>query len=304
MPFRDKAKDGTVRLTGGLLATRIGTTPTWAFGGKTDVTADFADGFPPRIGDLLVSENLFSMGQIYYITKVYPSGNVDLEETGVTFSMFRAPDVQIFTADDTWSKPWGAVMVEYEVLAAGGAGGGAGTASAGQNSAGSGGGAGGYAWGLLPATSFGTTEAVTVGAAGLGLANSIGGSGGESSFGTHAVCNGGSGGIVRATNAVDHWQEGGSGGTVTAGVLQVPGANGEGSNGNGVFGKGGAGASSKYGAGGKHRGTGTGSQPLSGYAATGYGAGGGGALCTGTTSVTRNGGNGSPGLIIVKSYFA
>ena len=79
--FRDKAKDGTTRLTGGVPGVRIGQTPTWWFGDSTDVVATFPDGKPANIGDILISTNGISQGDVYQVTKVYPSGNVDLIPT-------------------------------------------------------------------------------------------------------------------------------------------------------------------------------------------------------------------------------
>lgn len=220
------------------------------------------------------------------------------------------PDVQIFSTvgSATWFKPPGAKYVEVEVIGGGGGGGGAGTAAAGANSAGSGGGAGGYAWSNFDASSLPAAVPVVVGAGGAGVANTNGGTGDPSSFGytgdaTYVAANGGIGGIVRASNTIDHWQEGGTGGLATAGQIRVDGEAGGASNGDATYGKGGQGGNTKYGQGGKARGTGGSNTPLAGYAATGYGAGGGGALCTGTTAVTRNGGNGAPGIVIVTTYF-
>jgi hypothetical protein len=219
-------------------------------------------------------------------------------------SALAAPDVQIFTASGTWTMPAGALTVVIEVLGGGGAGGGAGAAPSGTNSRGSGGGAGGYAWAQRLASALGGSVAITVGAGGLGNLAANGDPGSGSSFGSELVVGGGSGGIYNPSNSVDYWVEGADGGTATAGDLLVPGQPGEGSNGDGILGSGGGGGSSKYGSGGKRRGSGASAQALAGYAASGYGAGGGGALNTAViSSGNRAGGSGSSGLVVVTTYF-
>lgn len=217
---------------------------------------------------------------------------------------YIAPDIQIFTADGTWTKPDGAVLVEIEVLGAGGAGGGSGPASASQNSHGSGGSAGGYAWSMLDADDLTATVAVDIGVGGASVAAGNGGAGSGSSFGAYVVAGGGPGGLwVGSNGTANWWLEGPAGGVATAGQLLIDGEPGGAGNGGAVFGMGGRGGSSKYGQGGRERATGASGQPLFGYAATGYGSGGGGSLSTGVTAVNRSGGAGAPGLVIVKTYF-
>src|SRR3990172_11513514 len=94
--------------------------------------------------------------------------------------------MQVYVANDTWTKPAGLKRVKVTVLA-GGAGGG-GTAM-GTNQAGAAGGAGGCSIKTIEAASLGATETVTVGAAGAGgtAGNNAGTNGGNSSFGAHAT---------------------------------------------------------------------------------------------------------------------
>lgn len=85
--FRDVTKDGTTRLHGAGMPTRLGTTPTWAFVSTTNIPASFADGYPARVGDLLISTNGIAKGEIYYVKKVYENGNVDVGVSGQTIQM-------------------------------------------------------------------------------------------------------------------------------------------------------------------------------------------------------------------------
>lgn len=81
--------DGTVRLTGASPVTRIGLTSAWYFAGSTNVACTFADGLPARVGDFLMSTNGFDLGAIYTVTKVYPTGNVDIQYNQIRFQTFQ-----------------------------------------------------------------------------------------------------------------------------------------------------------------------------------------------------------------------
>lgn len=105
------------------------------------------------------------------------------------------PTILTYDASGTWTKatdvPAGCTMALIEVWGAGG-GAARGASIAGQ----SGGGGGAYSSKVVPISSLGATETVTVGAAGLGAtATGNGGVGGNSSFGSWVTGYGGAGGF-------------------------------------------------------------------------------------------------------------
>jgi len=91
-------------------------------------------------------------------------------EVQVTVDPIYVPsDIQVFSADGTWTKPEGAVFL-LVILQAGGGGGGSGRKGAvGTFRGGGGGGSGGeYGSYYVPASAYGSTEAVVIGAGGSG----------------------------------------------------------------------------------------------------------------------------------------
>lgn len=187
------------------------------------------------------------------------------------------------------------------ICGVGGGSGGAGcTSVAAAASAAGGGGAGGYLE-KAAAVAGNTGYAYTCGALGAGGVNAAGGNGADSTFVIGAVtytAKGATGAVVATALTTLSSYPGGVGGTVsTNGDVNSGGASGE----NGHItvitpvGASGGGASGPYGAGGK---------PIAavgnGNNATGFGAGGGGAM-TGA-SANRTGGDGTAGCWVVEEY--
>jgi hypothetical protein len=214
----------------------------------------------------------------------------------------NGPTRSVITASGTWNKPTGAHRVHVRCIGGGGAGGGAGTTAGGQWSFGDGGGAGEYREGWFDASTFASTVAVTIGAAGT-AGTGAGGAGGNTSFGAHMTANGGAGGGVRTSTAVVGFSgvtsnlggSGGSGGDVAmAGGAGGPGI---GLSSTTTFGQiGGAGGASHM------SGSQTGRAAGAGAAGRQYGGGGSGAALGGGASAA-NGGAGAAGVCIVTVYY-
>lgn len=92
------------------LGTRWGTTDTWAFADSTDVAVTFYDGYRGRVGDLVVSKNGFSLGEVYQITAMYSSGNADVASVwnGTGWMHIRGPYIEDtgWTAGPTLQNGW------------------------------------------------------------------------------------------------------------------------------------------------------------------------------------------------------
>lgn len=169
-----------------------------------------------------------------------------------TLATNSSHDSQVFTTSGTWTKPAWCSGVEMALIEVWGGGGNGAAGAYG------GGGGGGYSQRIIPISSLGATETVTIGAgAGVG-----GGAGGVTTFGTllsayggggnASTTTGGGGGGGAAVGA--NGSAGGTGGAGygaldTGGNAGSPGANGSWGGGGGGN-NGGAGGASLYGGGG------------------------------------------------------
>lgn len=273
------------------------------------------DGFAPGYADdgntagqiLIIKPTTFWADEIVRLARIAHEDNGDLkrdaidtaasgEEVGLLgathYYTYVSPDVFIDgvnqnNGDNTvdWTKPAGLKFVIVEVQAGGG--GGAGNPST-ANTAAGGGGGGGYALVKVPEGSLGATEVVTVGAKGAGGAvNTVGATGGASSFGAHAIAGGGVGGAVAGN--------GGAGGTGTSGNLLIKGGGGTAA---AVVGPptGGAGGSARLGGGAPGL-----QGSAAGASAGNYGGGGGGG--SRIASGGQPGGDGGGGIVIIHEYY-
>ncbi len=190
---------------------------------------------------------------------------------------------QVFTASGTYTPSAGLLYADVEVI---GGGGGSGYTRSG------GGGAGSYSKSVLTAAAIGSSQAVTIGAAGVGGATSgtSGTNGGNSAFGTLVTAHGGNGSVSGSGYTV----YGGAGGAAGTGNIAIAGQSGGLGGYYSALEAAGAGGSTMYGAGGQIT-----DATSTGINATGYGAGGGASMEASTA-----GGNGSAGIVIVTEYCA
>jgi hypothetical protein len=209
---------------------------------------------------------------------------------------------QAFTSTGTYTPDTGTNRVVVTVLSGGGAGGGTPATTTGQSATGGGGFSGSYAQALFTSGYSGVT--VTVPTAATGVSNAAGNAGGTASFGSLISCAGGTGGVLGGvTTGVGGTGFGGAQAACTvsgaaATYFNLPG----GAPAFGVvlaaasIGFSGQGAASPFGAGGASRGS-----SGSGFPATAYGVGGGGANAVGAQSAFAGGTAGSP-IILIDEY--
>lgn len=210
----------------------------------------------------------------------------------------------VYTANDTWTKPAGLMYAEVEVQGGGGAGGGAAATAASQYALGAGGCAGGYTRKLFAAADLGATESVVVGAGGTGVSGAAGNNGASSTFDVLTGAGGAGGSICTANgtgqNTVTPTPT--AGGAGSGGDVNVTG--GVGSAGLGLT----QGQASGNGGDSYFAGGGTGQRvQASAHAATGaagtLGAGGGGSSNR-ESQTARVGGAGGTGVVIVTNYIS
>lgn len=206
-----------------------------------------------------------------------------------TMPVFKAPTVQVFISNATYTKPSNPPPLYVKVTVVGGGGGGATAGASTSYSGGSGGGAGGTAIKTIPGSAIGSSETVIVGAGGA-----VATAGGTSRFGNFLTSTGGAPGVA-GTNA--NGKDGGLGGVGSGGDINFYGGDGQPSLGGTADyggGPGGNGGSSSMGGGGAA------GHNSAGNATAGhnYGAGGGGG---GAASGT--GGAGSGGIVVVEEIY-
>lgn len=197
----------------------------------------------------------------------------------------------------TWNKPSGLKFIEVTVVGGGGGGGGTAATNSSQQASAGGGGGGGAAVKKIDADDLSATETITVGAKGAGgsAGSNNGSTGGTSSFGSHCSGTGGTGGSGGSASSTATVASSGSGGTGTGGDANLPGA------------RGGVGMVLEGiriytgGGGGSYFATGV-NQASPSQTGANYGGGGAGAI-VGTSSSATAGGDGAPGIVIVKEYF-
>jgi hypothetical protein len=212
----------------------------------------------------------------------------------------RLIGTQIFPNAGTYvyAQTPGTARVEVEGVGGGGGGGGAVAAGAGNAAGASPGNAGAYGRGTYTSGFSGVT--ITIGAGGGGFAGSGGANGGPSSFGSLLVLPYGPGGALGLAQAgsASNGNPVSSGLPTGANIVGAVGGFGGFSFGftNGQVAFGGQGGQSYYGAGGAAQ-----QANLAGQASLSPGGGGGGTIGISNTS-PLTGGNGSPGLIIVREY--
>lgn len=193
--------------------------------------------------------------------------------------------------------------MRVRLIGPGGAGGGAPSTTGTTGSSGSGGGAGGYV--EHEYTTVAGSYSYSVGSGGTGVAGSNGNAGsGATTFGALSAGAGGGGFNTAAASGNTAPASGGSQGAASGGnIMNVTGNNGGSSftvTGQNVL-MGGQGGTHPFGNPGPNNNASTTAGSADGYPATGYGAGGGGAV-NGFSQANRAGGAGGPGLIIIEEY--
>ena len=272
-------------------------------------SADYLGGVNPRIlfdGESTVSQKRYPVIAGYY---PLPGARVCLIPVGTTYLIIgtvdgkeQDPQVDIYTATDTWEKPAGARYIRVQVQGGGGAGGGCVATAASSVCAGGGGAGGAYAESYISANAVDSSVTVTVGTGGTG-GTGTGGSGTTSSFGSYVSAAGGAGGGSTGTGSTNAGISGATGtGQTIVGDLGIPG------NGGGAGARQPSGVSIAGTGGGSHlggggRGTAAAGAVVSGQAGQGYGGGGGAAVSGTSANAAADGGNGSDGVVIVTTFF-
>lgn len=211
---------------------------------------------------------------------------------------------QVFTANGTYTPSGGMKYCVVEAVGGGGGGGGAGPVTSGI-AAGGGGGGGAYIKAAFSAAAIGASQAVTVGAGGTAGTDSGGNgvAGGSTSLGALLTALGGDGG--QGVNGDDLLGAGGAPGAAPSGsgtILNVSGSQGGDAIRTEVGVIMGSGGGTFFGCGSISLAGGASRNGLSGFANSGVGGQGGGAINVGPPDNDATGGTGGSGVLIVTEY--
>ncbi len=232
-------------------------------------------------------------GQIAFLT--YDGTNFQFD-----VSYGRLLNIQVFTSSGTYVPTPGMAFCRPRLVGGGAAGAGGNIPASGQVTLGAPGTAASYAEGKFTAAQVGSSQVVTIGAAGAKALGAPGGNGGATSLGSLITAPGGFGGqqlvnqvaptingngnVSTAPTGANVVGFSGGGGVSAFAVSTAVGVGGVG--GNGPFGTGGAGVGTN----------------ANGADASGYGAGGGGVCVNIGVGGPTAGGSGSPGYMIIEEY--
>jgi hypothetical protein len=257
-------------------------------------------------------QNSCDVVQVFFskITGVVSQNRMSLSASAVVYIDVFAQDIssralrgrrQVFTGSGLWAKPAGFSQAALALIECWGAGGGGGYSSSPSDAAGGGGGGYKFVWVLL--SDLAATEAVSIGAGGVGGTASpqTGGTGGNTTFGSWVIAYGGGGGGQDSSAG-----PGVGGGQFSTGGALSPfsafdGGNGASNSGPAqaaIFGGGGGMAADIASKEGASQSASKGGVSVPGVPATPSFAGGGAASRT----VNINGGSGGPGRCVVTVF--
>lgn len=248
--------------------------------------------------------------RILNVAGVTPNGVID---TGAASQLYdalmaatpgRLLGVRVISTSSVYTKTPGTRMAIVEMVGGGGAGGSPAQNASGFTSGSSGGNGGSYAKFHVDLSNVSTVNC-SIGAGGIATAQSVGGNGGSTSFGSYCTVKGGAGGLLRPSESEPNrlYQPANNVGTYgTSSGVSLISTNTGGLGGDVVMlalgARGGAGGASTLGS--QIFGIGT---DVPGYAAVSPGGGGSGTIATHASFGTNIlGGNGAPGRIVIYEY--
>lgn len=223
-----------------------------------------------------------------------------IQDSGIpSTSVIVRVNVVKITASGTYTPSAGLVYAKIELWGGGAGGGGSAAPAASTLAFGGGGGSGEYTCSVVSAATIGASRSITIGTAGSAgtSGNNTGGAGGTTTVSGICSAVGGSGGAGNSgADTSGGAGAGGTGGTVSNG-FSLAGLSGQPRGSHGAVFPEAAGANAPFGVG---QGGFPSSTPLSPNAATGFAAGGGGAV--GWNGSASAGAAGAPGFAIITEY--